>query len=217
MQQVPEAGMLTIDEIALQNIIEYAEECLRTIPHATKMDTPFPFRDRFTHSLRVMGWCKRLMEKIPARREIVLAAAALHDIGYTISAKDHALHGEKMTEGFLRELGAEEGTLINIADLVGRHSDKHLNPARMSNELMILQDADCLDEIGALTVLWDSLADGASSEQNYIKTYRRIAKSFQNLTGRNRRMKTEYAQELYQKRLEFLRDFIIETEYELFL
>lgn len=217
MQPTTAPAFPTLDDPTLQRITAYARECLSAIPHATKMNTAFPFRDRYAHSLRVMGWCQRLLEGIPAQRDIVLAAAALHDVGYAVSAADHALHGQRMAEGFLREMGMEEGALLNIADLIGRHSDKHLNPLRMSNELMVLQDADCLDEIGAVTVLWDGLAEGAEPEQSYVKAYHRIAQSYRNLTGRNRRMKTEIAQELYQQRLGFLGDFLRELEFELFL
>lgn len=203
-----------IDQAAL---IGYAHECLQGIPEASKMTEKFRFRNRYTHTLRVVRWCERLLEEIPADRDVVLAAAALHDIGYAVGAQGHAAHGAKMAEDFLRRSGADESFTQNVADLVLRHSDKHLPSHKMSNELIVLQDADCLDELGAMTVLWDAMAEGAKEEQSYEAAYRRIEASYESLTARDRRLKSDFGQSLYLRRFEVLRGFLDEARYELFL
>jgi len=195
----------------------FARECLQHIPTASKKPEKYRFRNRFTHTLRVMKWCERLLEEVPADSDVVMASAALHDIGYTVSAQDHALHGAIMAENFLREKGYEESFLLNVSDLISRHSDKRLPTEKMSNELIILQDADCLDEIGALTVLWDAMAEGAREEQSYEATLQRIEDSYASITARNRSLKSAYGQALYLERLDVLRRYIEDARYELFL
>jgi uncharacterized protein len=200
-----------------QSFLAYANECLKDIPHATKRAEPLPFRNRYTHTLRVCGWCERLLERIPADRDVVLAAAALHDIGYAVSAAGHAEHGATMAREHLRRQGYDDPFLDNVSDLIAHHSQKNLPASKMSNELIILQDADCLDEIGAITILWDSLHEGAQTEQGYEKTYRRIQASYDNLTGRGLKLKSEYGNALYMERFDVLQHFLCELRYELFL
>jgi HD superfamily phosphodiesterase len=201
----------------LSPLTDYAKECLRDIPHTSKRPEIFLFRDRYTHILRVMKWCERLLRDVPAGRDVVLAAAALHDIGYAVCAVQHASHGASMAEAFLRGLGCEESFLLNVCDLIARHSDKHLPAHKMSNELIILQDADCLDEIGVTTVLWDAMDEGTKAEQSYEKACLRIAESLSRLTQRGRRLKSDAGQRLYDERFEVLRGIVREMKYELFL
>ncbi len=210
--------MLTAIEksLSVNSAIDYAEKCLREIPHATKAQAVFLFRDRFTHSLRVVKWCERLLTEIPANRDAVIFAAVLHDIGYAKSPADHAMHGADMARDFLSGMRCPSSFTESVCDLIARHSDKSIT-TRMSNELMVLQDADCLDEIGALTVLWDCMAEGACDIQNYQKAYQRIEASYQNINGKNRKMKTELADRFYRQRLRVLRNFIDELSYELFV
>ncbi len=201
----------------LPTLIAYAHKCLQPIPHSSKKPQKFPFRDRYHHTLRVMGWCERLLGQVPAQENIVLAAAALHDIGYAVSAEDHAAHGAQMAEAFLRSQGFEVSFVANVADLIARHSDKQLPIDKMSNELIVLQDADCLDEIGAMTVLWDALAEGALEEQGYEKACLRIEESYRRLRTRGRVLKSSYGQQLYLERFGVLRKFIEQAKYELFM
>ncbi len=201
----------------LERLTAYASECLGGIPHTSKRPEVFLFRDRFTHTLRVMKWCERLLEEVPAQREIVLAAAALHDIGYSVGTQNHAAHSAKLAEGFLRGEGYGESFLLNVCDLVARHSDKHLPAEKMSNELIVLQDADCLDEIGTMTVLWDAMDEGTKQEQSYEKTCLRIEASYRRMLGRDRQLKSALGQRLYRERFEVLENIIREMKYELFL
>ena len=203
--------------LSIDLLIAYAQECLHDIPSASKMNASYAFRNRFTHSIRVMKWCERLLEEIPADRNSVIPAAILHDIGYAISAADHAKQGAIMAHGFLTNQDCSPMLADSISELIANHSTKNLDPLKMSNELMILQDADCLDEIGALTVFWDCMAEGACEIQNYRKAYERLLASHKKITGRNRKMKTSLANQIYQERLSVLRQFLDEIEYELFI
>ncbi len=61
------------------------------------------------------------------------------------------------------------------------------------------------------------MAEGAADEQNYKKTYERLLASYIRIHGRNRVLKSTYGDHLYRERLEILRRFIRQIEYELFV
>jgi uncharacterized protein len=81
-------------------------------------------------------------------------------------------------------------------------------------ELVILMEADLLDETGALSVIWDCMAEGARGEQSYLNTYRHL-EEFSGRILRKSPMKTDKAKEIWSGKQEFLREFLRELAYDL--
>lgn len=178
----------------------------------------FPFRDRYQHTRRVFGWAQRLMRVEPADPFITLTAAVFHDAGYRIlPTEDHALASAELCQGYMKQRGYPSRTIQQVVYLVAMHSEKTRPLAELSGEMRVLIDADLLDEVGALTALWDSMAEGAQPRQSYLKTYRRLQLAHEKLAGKRGRMRTGEGLRLYDGNLAALDGFLTRLRYELCL
>ena len=86
----------------------------------------------------------------------------------------------------------------------------------LSIECQVVMDADLLDEVGAVSVLWDSMATACEDEANYKKAYYRIKNYFRGNKPKIRRCKTEAARIEYDRRMKLLEEFLFQLEKELF-
>lgn len=131
-----------------------------------------PFRSRSMHTRRVMLWAERLLSFHPeADREILLCAAAFHDVGYAAGAegKPHQhLSGEVFLD-YAREQGMDAAFTKRVYDCIVVHSDKYRmkTPQDLSIEQLLLMEADLLDEEGAMSICWDGLAAGMEQIDSY--------------------------------------------------
>lgn len=90
-------------------------------------------------------------------REVLYTAAVFHDVGYGIG-EDKCLHAEESARVFA-EYAKEQNMDILFAEqvtyLIKMHSNKELlNVPDTMPELVLLMEADLLDEEGALRVIW---------------------------------------------------------------
>lgn len=120
---------------------------------------------RFSHTKRVLQWAKRLYDLNPAKDELryedLIIATIFHDVGRSISKKiniPHAQAGVPITQKYLSEKGFSKERIDFITMLVGKHSDKHLmNEPDIDNNLLLLMEADLLDDMGALGIVMDCM------------------------------------------------------------
>lgn len=120
---------------------------------------------RFEHTKRVLGWTKRLYDATPdktgLRYEDLMIAAIFHDVGRGITAGsggDHAKAGVPVTRDWLLSNGYDPDRADYIAGLVGSHSDKwRMNDASIDRNLLMLMEADLLDDMGLLGIVMDTL------------------------------------------------------------
>ena len=77
-------------------------------------------------------------------------------------------------------------------------------------------DADLLDEVGAISILWDSMATAIGDEASYKKAYQRIKNFYRINKPKIRRCKTEAGRKEYEKRMETIETFLEELEKELY-
>lgn len=106
-----------------------------------------------------------------ARRDIVAAAALLHDVGRAAQARDpalcHAQVGAEMAYRFLtRELGWDEGRAGHVRACVLTHRFRSDRPPE-SLEAKIVFDADKLDVTGAMGIARTLLYAGQTDEPLY--------------------------------------------------
>jgi len=195
-------------------IIQYVKEQTSNNNRPSK----YPFRDRFEHTMRVYRWAIKLQSKLGGDIEIVSLAALLHDIGWDENEEiPHGDIGSQMAADFLVEMDYDPRKIGRICEIIRRHEDQDTTD-ELSLECQIVMDADLLDELGAIGVLWDAMATATTlgDEASYKKAYARIRQFYKINMPRRSRAKTAEGKREYQKRMDFVQSFIAELERELF-
>lgn len=139
-----------------------------------------PFRSRFQHSIRVLHWCERLAEGLEnVDTEALYTAAIFHDIGYENRDNEH--HAQRSVRAFhayAREQRMEEEFCRKVERLIACHSDKNrMRDEDVSLEMVLLMEADLLDEEGAMGIVWDCMTMGNAHASSYAKAYYHIMES----------------------------------------
>ena len=151
-------GMLSFVK---QTLGEARTEGLRDIG-AHKMEFGY---SRYEHTKRVLGWAKRLYDATPdktgLRYEDLMIAAIFHDVGRAEAARqggDHAKAGIPITRDWLLSNGFDPERAEYIAALVGEHSEKgRMGDPSIDRNLLMLMEADLLDDMGLLGIVMDTL------------------------------------------------------------
>ena len=137
-------------------------------------DRGFTFRKRSEHMWRVFVWAKRLIEGCTENinEDALLTAALFHDAGRYISHSDHANQGALIFHDFAEKKQYDEKQAEFIEYLIRNHaSKKFLSEPDTPIELVLLMEADMLDETGALGIVWDAMMSGLRSAQSYTQAY----------------------------------------------
>ena len=95
------------------------------------------------------------------------------------------------------------------------HEDKDTEKD-LSLECKIVMDADLLDEVGALEVLWDAMVIAQDDDASYKKAYYRIKEFYRKNKPKIRRCKTDPARAEYSKRMQLVESYLYQLERELF-
>ena len=81
-------------------------------------------------------------------------------------------------------------------------------------ELILLMEADLLDETGALSILWDCMAEGAKQQQSYNEAYYHILNySWESMQANP--MVTDKAKVIWESKQKLVRDFIMHLAQDL--
>lgn len=139
-----------------------------------------PFRSRFQHTIRVLHWCQRLAEGLEGiDRELLYTAAIFHDIGYANRDNEH--HADRSAQAFCAyagKIGMEEEFSQKVERLIACHSDKSLMKKPGADmEMILLMEADLLDEEGAMGIVWDCMTMGNLHASSYARAYYHIMES----------------------------------------
>lgn len=160
---------LILNRIAeFQFVKKMFDECNR---HKEK----YGFRNKLEHTERVYLLANRLLKYEEADKGVVLTATIFHDVGYLYSHKEHTKYSAEICKQYLQDNNYNTDFIKKVVDIIANHGNKELlfNP-NTSMEQILLIEADCLDESGALSILRDTLSEGSSSEKSYKKTYERL-------------------------------------------
>jgi uncharacterized protein len=202
----------------MQEMIKYVFEFIeKRDSTATKLKTRFPFRRLAGHCYRSYRWARRINEIEKGDNEIVEIGSLFHDIGKCVdsSVEGHAREGARICADYLRSIGFDKNKIDVITHVVRNHIHTRKDEG-MSLEQKIVRDADLLDEVGAMTVLWDAMAAGAEQNQSYEIAYEMIRGAYENLCQKPLDMfETETAKSFFEERLLFLREYVQNLEYEL--
>lgn len=135
----------------------------------------YGFRNKWEHTKRVCVWADRLLQSEEADREVVMTAALFHDVGYIYSGIGHPGYSAQICRRYLESVGCQRELIENVADIVANHQNKALlDRPGTSIEQILLIEADCLDESGAMSILRDALSEGLAGAESYEKVYQRL-------------------------------------------
>jgi len=191
-------------------MMQFVEETLEN------MTSEVIFRKRIDHIRRVFIWANRIMiDDVKINKEAVLVAAIFHDVGYIMSKLNHAKSSAMICEKYLNDNGFESEFIDFVIFLVSNHSNKELmSLSDTPIELVLLLEADLLDETGTLSILWVSMIEGAKETQSFENTYQHILNySYQSL--KINPMVTNKAIEFWRNKQNLMNEFIKQLSFDL--
>ncbi|MCR5232007.1 MAG: HD domain-containing protein [Acholeplasmatales bacterium] len=202
--------------INYEEMLLYVKDVL-TKSNAIKSKNPYhDFRDRFMHTKRVYEWTKVLHDELPVDENILYTAAIFHDIGYSKHKDEHAKVGAEIFKEYAIKNGFDKDFTLKVYDIIYHHSDKELiKDPNSSNELIILLEADLLDEEGALSIVWDLMALGHMKDKTYYDAIDAL-KHTKNILKQDY-MVTPKAKKIWESKKELVKLFMNELEKDLFL
>lgn len=108
---------------------------------------------RINHALRVLAYVEKILENEPGDREIVEAAAILHDIGIHVAERKYGstagkyqqIEGPPIAENILRRIGFPEEKIAEVLEIIAHH---HTPGVVNTNNFKIVYDADWLVNLG---------------------------------------------------------------------
>lgn len=142
-------------------------------------DEPIPFNYRWEHVQRVVQMALWLADKTGADRDIVEAAAWLHDIRK--GEPNHGRAGAAEAEQLLRMTDFPAGKIAAVVDAIARHIGLTRPPEKAPMEPLecaVLWDADKLTKLGVSVVAYQlstsqfdgmSLADRRQDMQDFMR------------------------------------------------
>ncbi len=176
----------------------------------------FPFRNRFEHIMRVYRWAIKLQAKEGGDLDVIALSALFHDAGWD-DVRPHEEVSAEIAVNYLVEIGFDEAKIGRIGDIIMKHERKNEEDLEdISIECKILMDADLLDEVGAVSVLWDAMATACEDEASYKRAYYRIKNFYRQNQPKIRRCKTASGRVEFTKRMKCIEEYLNELERELF-
>lgn len=164
-------------------------KCVKDYLTANNGDVPhnqlMAFRSKYEHTLRVLMWAKRLAEgRNDVNIEVLYTAAIFHDIGNSDEdRKAHAKRGADIFYEYGIKNKMELSFIESVKNLIAFHSSKELlKEKNIPIELILLMEADLLDEEGALRMVWYTLDKAVSGANSYEDVYEHI------VMGNNKRL-----------------------------
>lgn len=114
----------------------------------------------------------------------------------------------------MSELDFDSDKKVKILEAIENHNLRDSSDG-LNLESHIVMDADILDEVGALSILWDAMAEALKSEATYMSAYERIIDYSGHIDKSISKLRTEAGRRFYEERVEFIKKYIEELKFEL--
>lgn len=200
-----------------QEMLDYVELCLGEDSEYAQSGKGEIAYSRFEHTKRVLAWAKRLYDmsanKENLRYEELMIATIFHDVGRTIAVKSgepHAQAGVPITRDFLLKHGFCRERVDYICELVKNHSDKErMQENNLDANLLMLMEADLLDDMGALGIVMDCMITEARNPKAVFTDCLDHIMRFTYRIQNNNPMVTADARQLWNAKTKLVCDFAI--------
>lgn len=199
-----------------KEMLEYVKKALEDGNGLKSRNPHHQFRDRFMHTVRVLKWCKVIQDDLECDLDVLYTSAIFHDVGYSKSFENHNVVGAELFMEYAKKKNFDQDFSNKVHDIILHHSEKRrLRYPDSSNELIILLEADLLDEEGALGIAWDLMALGSMDDVTYYDTMDALKHSKHILEQDF--MVTKKAREIWNKKKMLVKQFDDEIASDLFL
>jgi len=142
--------------------------------------------DRYAHTERVYQWMIRITDELRNENldlESLKIATIFHDVGYSNEkCEDHATASTIICRDYLERRKYPPEKIEFICYLIQHHSNKKLFHEKSTPiELVVLMEADMLDDTGAMGIILDAWI--ASKEEN--SSFDSVCRHFEKYTYRH--------------------------------
>ena len=142
--------------------------------------------DRYAHTVRVYQWMIRIAKELRNDNldlESLKIATIFHDVGYgSDKHEDHATASAILCRDYLERRQYPPEKIEFICYLIQQHSNKKLFHEKSTPiELVVLMEADMLDDTGAMGIILDAWI--ASKEEN--SSFDSVCRHFEKYTYRH--------------------------------
>ena len=176
------------------------------------------FRNRFEHTKRVFGWAKRIIDDLPnVNHEILLTSAIFHDVGYSCGKENHAENSARIFLEYASEHNFEKEFIDQVYYCILNHSHKRfLWDDSSTPELILLLEADLLDEEGAMAISWDLMTVGEMMPTDFKEGYDMLNKYSIRILSQDM-MVTPKAKNYWEEKKNLVRKFLSAIKQDLFI
>lgn len=176
----------------------------------------FVFRNRFEHSVRVFKWVKRLsVDFDDLDYDVALTAALFHDVGYANGQMNHHILSKEIFISYAKENKFCDEFINKVSYIIENHSDKSLLKTTKNKELILVLEADLLDEEGSMGIVWDLLAAGKTAN-SYVAAIDAIKRHSIHILSQDY-MITPTAIKIWDEKKNLVKDFISQLYEDLFI
>lgn len=212
-----------LGKLDYQEMLDYVEQCLEEDSEYTQSGKNDIAYSRFEHTKRVLAWVKRLYDmsknKENLRYEDLIIATIFHDVGRTIAVKtgeSHAKAGVPITMDFLLKHEFPKERAEYICELVKNHSDKErMKENNLDANLLMLMEADLLDDMGALGIVMDCMiTEARNPEAKFTDCLDHIMRFTHRIQNDNP-MVTDDARQLWDAKTKLVCDFTNALRYDI--
>lgn len=206
----------SLGELNYSDMLSFVEHELNEVPAEGFECKVNIFYSRFEHTKRVLGWAKRLYEMSECKENLnyenLMIATIFHDVGRNVAMKkkiSHAEAGVSITQKYLVTNGFDKERASYIASLVGRHSDKHrMKEDDIDQNLLLLMEADLLDDMGALGIVMDCMiTEARKPDANFEDCLNHITR-YTYRQQHNNPMITNAGKRLWEKKTKLVDEFV---------
>ncbi len=182
------------------------------------------FRHRSEHVIRVKNWCEKIIESLSIEKkksldiEAIYLAAIFHDVGYGSEhfKNSHGIEGAMIFKEYALNNNYDINLINKVYNMIYIHQDKSLIDKKINEELLILMEADMLDEEGSMSIVWDLLTLGQTFPQSYEEALFKLEDYSAKILNRNP-MKHELAYKAWENKQKLVRMFIDNLKEDLFI
>lgn len=206
--------------IDYQHMLQYVKDVLTCNGGEKSANPQQQFRSRSEHCRRTYEWCSRLLREEPIsclREDVLLTGAIFHDCGYNRQGIPHETMGAEIFRAYMNIHHPNQTELTEtVCGMILLHSKKELLcTGYTAPELILLMEADLLDEEGAMGIMTDcfTIAHMERYDPDFIHNHlRNHAGSILNHTP----MVTPYAKACWKEKQKVVSDFLAALEFDFF-